>query len=55
MIDLKCFIGLHHYSVVETMPLCDGRGAIIGKTYVLKCDHCGKIKQVNIITEFNYR
>lgn len=55
MIDLKCFFGLHHYAINEVVPLCDGRGAIVGKTYILRCEHCGKIKQVNIITELNYR
>lgn len=55
MTDLKCFFGLHHYTINEVVPLCDGRGAIVGKTYILRCEHCGKIKQVNVITELNYR
>lgn len=55
MIDLKCFFGLHRYSIYEVVSLCDNRNTIIGKSYILRCEHCGRIKQVNVITELNYR
>lgn len=53
--DFKCFIGLHKYEVLEKKDIKNPYGAIVGTTIISRCVNCGKIKEVPIYLDNNYR
>jgi len=53
--DFKCFIGLHKYEVLEKKDIKNPYGIIIGTIIISRCTNCGKIKEVPIYLDNNYR
>lgn len=53
--DLKCYLGLHHYEVLEKKDLKNPYDAVIGVAIISRCTNCGKIKETYIYTDNNYR
>lgn len=53
--DLKCFIGLHRYEVIDTKELKNPYGITVGTVIISRCTNCGKIKEKPIYTDNNYR
>lgn len=48
--DIKCFVGLHKYEVLNEENMIDVRNNIIGKVIISRCANCGKIKTKYIDT-----
>lgn len=53
--DLKCYLGLHHYEVLEKKDIKNPYGAIVGTAIISRCYNCGKIKENTVYTDNNYR
>ena len=53
--DVKCFVGLHKYEVLEKKDIKNPYGAIVGMTIISRCTNCGKIKETIVYTDNNYR
>ena len=52
--DFKCIIGLHKYEVLENKEIKNPYNGIVGIT-ISRCTNCGKIKEITIYTDNNYR
>jgi len=48
--SLKCYLGSHNYEINEVLDVKDTRDNIIGKVFVSRCKHCGKIKAKTVFT-----
>lgn len=53
--DVKCFIGLHKYEVLEKKEVKNPYGSVIGTAIISRCSNCGKIHEDTIYTDNNYR
>lgn len=53
--DCKCYLGLHHYEVLETKEIKNPYGVIVGMTIISRCSNCGKIKEKPIYLNNAYR
>ena len=53
--DLKCYLGLHKYEVLESKDIKNPYGAVIGVTIISRCSNCGKLKETSVYTDVNYR
>lgn len=52
--DILCFLRQHRYEVYKEEPIFNIRNEEIGKCLISRCKHCGKIKQVKVITKTDY-
>lgn len=51
---IKCLLGLHKYSVLNTEDIVQiGTNTVIGKVIVTQCENCGKIHKTEIKTVAN--
>lgn len=53
--DLKCWLGLHKYEVIEKKDIKNPYGAIVGMTIISRCTNCGKIHEDTVYTDNNYK
>ena len=53
--DFKCFIGLHKYEIIERIPITNPYNINIGIIIVSRCKNCGKIKEISIFNDTNYK
>lgn len=53
--DLKSWLGLHKYEVLEKKDVKNPYGAIVGTTIISRCTNCGKIHETTVYTDNNYR
>lgn len=42
---------LHKYEIIKEEDFTDMKGNVIGKVYISRCTHCGKIHRTVILTE----
>lgn len=48
--DIKCLIGLHKYEVLKEEPIVNATKDVVGKVIICRCNNCGKIITIKIIT-----
>ena len=53
--DTKCWLGSHHYEIIEQKEIKNPYGAIVGTSIISRCINCGKIKETVIYTDVNYK
>lgn len=51
--DLKCFIGLHKYTIIDRKPITEDY-INKGEALIMQCKNCGKIKIKSVITNVKY-
>ena len=49
--DLKCFFGVHKYSVLEQKDIKNSYGIVVGTTVISQCTNCGKVKEKRVYTD----
>ena len=53
--DLKCYLGLHKFEVLEKKDIKNPYAAVVGTTIISRCTNCGKIHETSIYADNNYR
>ena len=46
--DLLFYSCRHKWKIIVSRNLVNGRGVCIGHMHTLQCEHCGKIKSVEL-------